>query len=455
MAAREQAARASVLAGDGTAREQAARAFVLASDGQSGEGQAAGPATAATGALETAATAAAGRAAAAATAPAATGAFETAATAAAGRAAAAATAATGTFETAAIAAAGRGAAAADAATEAFETRQKRAKLAEELAVPSTTVHPKFDSRLALDLVKRWCWGELSAVQVQQLALKAYTDAKSLLGSLGKSPDHIQKSLTSLAFKAEDSVEALSSGGASQAAAATVTSPPDGEQRMTPCECRTAWRHTGRPCETLVPWEDGPAWRRVCISCWLPREQGCVCECPRCTGAYRELASREDAFEKVWEALLEEYRSQRTPVQFTSMAPSSFIPSTGREGKYPKLKGRGAEVKGLALPLLAVWSKFKRDTVHDRKVGKALSLLCEMQEILDEWKGDAFMSTEASERFMKTTEDFLQEYSYLGDQADRDGRCLFSCVPKLHWLWHMADRAKFLNPRRCCNDEERR
>jgi len=156
---------------------------------------------------------------------------------------------------------------------------------------------------------------------------------------------------------------------------------------------------------------------------------------------------EDAFEKVWEALLEEYRSQRTPVQFTSMAPSSFIPSTGREGKYPKLKGRGAEVKGLALPLLAVWSKFKRDTVHDRKVGKALSLLCEMQEILDEWKGDAFMSTEASERFMKTTEDFLQEYSYLGDQADRDGRCLFSCVPKLHWLWHMADRAKFLNPRR--------
>ena len=580
---------------------------------------------------------------------------------------------------------------------------KRARLAEELQSP--IAHAKFDSALALELVRRWCWGELSAVQVQQLAFKAYTDAKSLMGSLGKSPDHIQKSLTSLAhlgnsgnhtgninkelkaWLGEPNIPItnfsitmqVTKPRASELAVREVDVPfmlphlvfsylykndkPKFEKKFLglrtigssfsdklqdfwqgvvarrdprimnhPMCARQSWQRwaiplaihgdavpvirVGEPgnqsldCISLnsllskgptlamkmlifsvfednkvptagdkkgtmdevweknmwsldalyqgcfldkdadgKPWADGTSDARIAnttlastiepyfgvlwsikgdldwyakslhLNHYASNEPCPYCPCSKNKGrpfwptnftktaewktmihtvlAWLAVAGElhplftkfvfisilnveadelhilylgvamyflgsilhiltfdifatvdeDEAFHTIWTAILDEYRLQKTPVQFTSMSTSSFIPSTGRKSTYPKLKGRGAEIKGLALPLLAVWSKFKRDTVHDRKVQKALSLLCDMQHILDDWKEDAFMSTAASETFMNTTEDSLREYSYLGDQAGRSGKCLFSAVPKLHWLWHMAYRARWLNPRR--------
>ena len=68
-------------------------------------------------------------------------------------------------------------------------------------------------------------------------------------------------------------------------ATTRTAPakaPAGEQRMTHCECPIAWRSSERRCQVLVPWENGPPWRRVCVDCWLAREH-CVCRCASCAG----------------------------------------------------------------------------------------------------------------------------------------------------------------------------
>ena len=45
---------------------------------------------------------------------------------------------------------------------------------------------------------------------------------------------------------------------------------------------------------------------------------------------------------------------------------------------------------------------------------------------------------------------LDAYSTLGKAADRKVRMLFSGVPKLHWAWHLAERASYVNPRRSAN-----
>jgi hypothetical protein len=58
-------------------------------------------------------------------------------------------------------------------------------------------------------------------------------------------------------------------------------------------------------------------------------------------------------------------------------------------------------------------------------------------------------------FQTSIDDFLRGYTRLGLLADSKGFLLFSAVPKLHWAWHLAQRASFLNPRRvaCFIDED--
>eukprot|EP00959_Pyramimonas_sp_CCMP1952_P409469 8581540-Pyramimonas_sp.AAC.1 len=57
---------------------------------------------------------------------------------------------------------------------------------------------KFDSDLAFDLVRRWAWGEISAVQVQRLARKSYDDQSALLDRLEMPLNHIPVALNELA-----------------------------------------------------------------------------------------------------------------------------------------------------------------------------------------------------------------------------------------------------------------
>ena len=71
----------------------------------------------------------------------------------------------------------------------------------------------------------------------------------------------------------------------------------------------------------------------------------------------------------------------------------------------------------------------------------------MIDLLDYHKGDCFFTKDNAHQFFLATESFLQLWTWLGKEADKVGELLFSAVPKLHWLWHMAHRARYLNPRR--------
>ena len=58
--------------------------------------------------------------------------------------------------------------------------------------------PDIDSRLAFTLICRWCWGLLSAPDVQRYASDAVQDQEHLLSSLRISKDNVSKSLKRLA-----------------------------------------------------------------------------------------------------------------------------------------------------------------------------------------------------------------------------------------------------------------
>eukprot|EP00959_Pyramimonas_sp_CCMP1952_P054535 1140031-Pyramimonas_sp.AAC.1 len=57
---------------------------------------------------------------------------------------------------------------------------------------------RFDSEEALDLVKSWAWGEISAASVQKRAQRALRDQQRLLTSRGINTGHASRSLAALA-----------------------------------------------------------------------------------------------------------------------------------------------------------------------------------------------------------------------------------------------------------------
>ena len=61
----------------------------------------------------------------------------------------------------------------------------------------------------------------------------------------------------------------------------------------------------------------------------------------------------------------------------------------------------------------------------------------------------------SRKFKQLVLGFLQEYTILANWADKQGRFIFSVVPKHHWYYHLGERAQCLNLRRgnCMIDED--
>ncbi len=130
-----------------------------------------------------------------------------------------------------------------------------------------------------------------------------------------------------------------------------------------------------------------------------------------------------------------------------MRVSSFVNPGKYNDMFPRLKGRGCEVKSLVEPLKQVWKIHKKNTAFDNKVSEALDALAAIQGIIDEYRGDAFFPDHIAKDFLNMTDTFLLAYSWLATECDKRALLLFNVVPKLHWMWHLAFRSRYLNPRR--------
>ena len=161
-------------------------------------------------------------------------------------------------------------------------------------------------------------------------------------------------------------------------------------------------------------------------------------------------------EQTWSMIVEEYRSLGSHTQFTNFKLGSFCDEKAVATSFPKLKGRGAEIKDIIPPLLAIWRKCEHpDARAYTLVADLLEHQCDLQQILDDASTDAFLSCEAAAEFMEHIEAILKGYSLLANWADERGVLLFSMVPKFHWLWHLGHKAQYLSPRKgnCMVDED--
>ena len=86
-------------------------------------------------------------------------------------------------------------------------------------------------------------------------------------------------------------------------------------------------------------------------------------------------------------------------------------------------------------------------VADKLVTELLEHQVNFQTILRNHAAEVMLPISAAKELQKETDNILGKYCLLANAADASGRLLFNVTPKFHWLWHLADRALFCNPRR--------
>ena len=93
-------------------------------------------------------------------------------------------------------------------------------------------------------------------------------------------------------------------------------------------------------------------------------------------------SPADNMKLVWKEITSAYRELRPSCAYTNLTIASFCEAERPHAAYPKLKGKGAEVKDLAEPLLQVWEKLRRPRhKEDSIVSQMLKHQCAIQTIL--------------------------------------------------------------------------
>ena len=164
-------------------------------------------------------------------------------------------------------------------------------------------------------------------------------------------------------------------------------------------------------------------------------------------------SPQKNLDTIWATITAYYSSRGVATPYTNLSLNFFSEPKSPWAHYPKLAGRGAEIKDIVAPLEATWAlhvgtaKLKIGEDATQGVSAALGHLLNMQDILSTHADDTFLPRRVAKTFQSETLSFLQRYSLLCNWADDAKLLLFSMVPKFHWLFHLADRAFWLNPRR--------
>ena len=145
-----------------------------------------------------------------------------------------------------------------------------------------------------------------------------------------------------------------------------------------------------------------------------------------------------------------YKELSVDCEFSTLSLRSFTDPDRPRFAYPKLKGRGAEIKDLVVPLLNVFDHYKRPGHRDdRIIMSMLEHQAQLQVILSDNATQAFLSDDDATQVKLKVNAILHDYTLLANAADRRGVHLFSVAPKFHWFWHFGDRARLLNPRKGC------
>ena len=167
--------------------------------------------------------------------------------------------------------------------------------------------------------------------------------------------------------------------------------------------------------------------------------------------YHVLPKRPQAnMREVWQKLASYYKDGKVVCQFGNLTTNSFVTDTSAPHKhYPKLKGKGAEVRDLVWPMLEVWKQLGRGHAQYDRICQLLQHQVHMQSILHDNAEEVFLPKKDVHAFQREVCNFLKTYSLLANWADRSKLFVFSVTIKFHYMYHMGLRAEHLNPRLGC------
>ena len=151
-------------------------------------------------------------------------------------------------------------------------------------------------------------------------------------------------------------------------------------------------------------------------------------------------------ETVWSMMREYYTEHGVTSQFTSFSLNSFTDPEKHCSNYPRLKGRGYEIKSALLPLAHIFKHFKNRSNNDEMIMEALEIMIEIDGTFDTYVDDWFLPDFASSRVLVLADCFLERYAALHNAFTLTGDLLFHTLPKHHVFWHLCYRSKFEHPR---------
>ena len=134
-------------------------------------------------------------------------------------------------------------------------------------------------------------------------------------------------------------------------------------------------------------------------------------------------------------------------RFTTLRLSMFV----TEGHFPRLRGKAAEIRHFAFPLLMVFRKHMQagDRIH-RLVAQGLRHSARMEALLDANQEAVAWSAEVSADFLASARAFLACQTALASHFHARAELLFSTTIKSHYLLHAAVLSRQCNPRLAWN-----
>ena len=138
-------------------------------------------------------------------------------------------------------------------------------------------------------------------------------------------------------------------------------------------------------------------------------------------------------ERLWGMICSKYSLLKTENQYGGLRLSNFIDPENPHKAYPKLKGRGGEVKDLVRPLLLVWRELMTKGNQEHRMIEAMfENHLDLQTILHQYRKEAFLPPAVAKQVQVGMDAFLMRYSILAKGADKRKELLWATVPKHHW-----------------------
>ena len=138
------------------------------------------------------------------------------------------------------------------------------------------------------------------------------------------------------------------------------------------------------------------------------------------------------------------KAHNTPSRLTDLKLTMYA---GKAGQFPCLKGKAAQMRHLALPLMETCQEFLDDsTLQHRQVKKLISMAVRIETILDNNADEYVLPPMDADEYKKASYAFVQLNTALGQHFHPAHTLLFHFTIKFHDALHLAHCAQWMNPR---------